>query len=158
MHSIKNVSERNKIDTQSSADAYIRRKRLISKSDHNLTSGCTYKYSWNWKNPKNSLFWANIKKNKKKQQKTQKKQPPKKTQKTHWAGFKKKPRVFFQPWKKERVHRDAVLLIRDISVRIRIRGSVPLTNGSRFGSWSWYVRQWPSRSQIKNCCLFTFWS
>jgi hypothetical protein len=35
-HSIKNISERNKIDTQSRADAYIRRKRLISKSDYNL--------------------------------------------------------------------------------------------------------------------------
>jgi hypothetical protein len=31
MHSIKNIPERNKIDTQSRADAYIRRKRLISK-------------------------------------------------------------------------------------------------------------------------------
>ncbi len=30
MHSIKNISERNKIDTPSRADAYIRRKRLIS--------------------------------------------------------------------------------------------------------------------------------
>jgi hypothetical protein len=30
MHSIKNISERNKIDTQSRAYAYIRRKRLIS--------------------------------------------------------------------------------------------------------------------------------
>ncbi len=41
-YSIKNISERNKIDTQSSrADAYIRRKRLISKSDYNLKSGCT---------------------------------------------------------------------------------------------------------------------
>ncbi len=30
MHSIKNSSERNKIDTQSRADTYIRRKRLIS--------------------------------------------------------------------------------------------------------------------------------
>jgi hypothetical protein len=39
MHSIKNISERNKIDTQSRADAYIRRKRLISKSDYNLKSG-----------------------------------------------------------------------------------------------------------------------
>ncbi len=42
MHSIKNISERNKINTQSRADAYIRRKRLIgSKSDYNLKSGCT---------------------------------------------------------------------------------------------------------------------
>ncbi len=42
MHSIKNIPERNKIDTQSRADAYIRRKRLkISESDYNLKSGCT---------------------------------------------------------------------------------------------------------------------
>ncbi len=41
MHSIKNVSERNKIDTQSRTDTYIRRKRLISKCDYNLKSGCT---------------------------------------------------------------------------------------------------------------------
>ncbi len=41
MHSIKYNSERNKIDTQSRAKAYIRRKRLISKSDYNLKSGCT---------------------------------------------------------------------------------------------------------------------
>jgi hypothetical protein len=41
MHSIKNISERNKIDSQSRADAYIRRKRLISMSDYNLNYGCT---------------------------------------------------------------------------------------------------------------------
>ncbi len=41
MHSIENISERNKIDTQSRADAYIRRKRLICRSDYNLKSGCT---------------------------------------------------------------------------------------------------------------------
>ncbi len=41
MHSVKNNSERNKIDTQSRADAYIRRKRLISKNDYNFKSGCT---------------------------------------------------------------------------------------------------------------------
>ncbi len=35
MHSIKNISERNKIDSQSRADAYIMRKRLISKTDYN---------------------------------------------------------------------------------------------------------------------------
>ncbi len=40
MHSIKNISERNKIGTLSRADAHIRRKRLISKSDYNLKSGC----------------------------------------------------------------------------------------------------------------------
>jgi hypothetical protein len=69
MHSIKNISEKNKIDTQSRADTYIMRKRLISKSDYNLKSGCTLKYSWNWKNPKNPLVWA---------KKPQKKQKPKK--------------------------------------------------------------------------------
>ena len=40
MHSIKNISERNKINIQSRADAYIRRKRLISKNDYNFKSGC----------------------------------------------------------------------------------------------------------------------
>jgi hypothetical protein len=35
MHSIKKISERNKIHTQSRADAYIKRKMLISKSDYN---------------------------------------------------------------------------------------------------------------------------
>jgi hypothetical protein len=43
MHSIKSISERNKIDIQSIADTYIRRKRLISKIDYK--SGCTQKYS-----------------------------------------------------------------------------------------------------------------
>ena len=47
MHSIKNILERNKIDTQTRADTYIRRTRLISKSDYNLKSGCTQKYSRN---------------------------------------------------------------------------------------------------------------
>ncbi len=41
MHSIKNILERNKIDTEPRAETYIRRKRLISKSDYNLKSGCT---------------------------------------------------------------------------------------------------------------------
>jgi hypothetical protein len=36
MHSNKNILERNKIDTQSRADTYIRRTRLISKSDYNV--------------------------------------------------------------------------------------------------------------------------
>jgi hypothetical protein len=35
----------------------------------------------------------------------------------------------------------AVLPIRNILVRIRIRESIPLTNGSGFGSGSWYFRQ-----------------
>jgi hypothetical protein len=40
MHSIK----RNKIDTQSRADAYIYKEKevtVITKSDYNLKSGCT---------------------------------------------------------------------------------------------------------------------
>ncbi len=41
MHSIKNILERNKINTQSRADTYIKRTRLISKSDCNLKFGCT---------------------------------------------------------------------------------------------------------------------
>jgi hypothetical protein len=40
MHSIKNISERNKIDSQSRADAYNWRKRLpvISESEYNFKS------------------------------------------------------------------------------------------------------------------------
>ncbi len=38
MHSIKNISERNKIDNQSRSNAYNRRKRLISKNDYNFLS------------------------------------------------------------------------------------------------------------------------
>jgi hypothetical protein len=41
MQPIKKISERNKIDTQSRADTYIRRKRLIIKNGYNLKSGCT---------------------------------------------------------------------------------------------------------------------
>ncbi len=40
MHLIRNISEINKIHTQSRADAYNRRKRLITKSDYYLKSGC----------------------------------------------------------------------------------------------------------------------
>jgi hypothetical protein len=40
MHSIKNISEINKIDTQSRSVTKIRRKRLIRKSDYNLKCGC----------------------------------------------------------------------------------------------------------------------
>jgi hypothetical protein len=97
MHSIKNISERNKIDTQSRADAYIRKKRLISKSDYNysldapksiletektlrtLSSGQIYKK--NQKTPKNQ-----------KKTKNQKKQQQNPT----GLGFLKNP-GFFQP-------------------------------------------------------------
>ncbi len=51
-------------------------------------------------------------------------------------------------------HIFTVLQIHDMLVWIRIRGSMPLTNGSwsRFGSWSGsgcYFRHWPSRRQQK---------
>ncbi len=87
MHSIKNILERNKIDTQSRADTYIRRTRLISKSDYNLKSGCSIRETE--KNPKNPLVWA------KKPKKIQKTQKPKKTQKNPlgWV-FLKKPGFF----------------------------------------------------------------
>ncbi len=49
-----------------------------------------------------------------------------------------------------------VLRIRDILVRIRIRGSVPLTNESGSGSGSCYFRQWPSRWQRKIKCFSCF--
>jgi hypothetical protein len=74
MHSIKNISERNKIDTQSRADTYIRRMRLISTSDYDLKSGCTLKYSETEKNPKNPHVWAKNPKNPKKPKKPQKTQ------------------------------------------------------------------------------------
>ncbi len=52
-----------------------------------------------------------------------------------------------------------MLWIRDILVRIRIRGSVlPLTNGSGSGSGSWscYFRLWPSRRQQKTILFLSF--
>ncbi len=54
----------------------------------------------------------------------------------------------------------AVLRIRDILVRFRtlIRGSVTLTNRSRFGSGSCFLRQWPSKTATKIFLLITFWS
>ncbi len=48
-------------------------------------------------------------------------------------------------------------------IRIRIRGSMPLTNGSGCGSGSCYFRHWPSRGQQKTnffykvFLLITFW-
>jgi hypothetical protein len=75
MHPIKNISERNKIDTQSRADTYIRRKRLISKSEK---------------------VFVKLKKNLKTLSSGQKKNK-KKNKKTHWAGFFFKTRVFSNP-------------------------------------------------------------
>ncbi len=54
----------------------------------------------------------------------------------------------------------AVLRIHDILVWIRIRGSMPLTNGSGFGSYIFC--HWPSRRQQKTdikkgISTFTFW-
>ncbi len=65
------------------------------------------------------------------------------------------PHVFVQ-W-------EPVLRIHDILVWIRIRGSMPLTNGIGFGSGSCYFRYWLSRCQQKNYfltqffLLITFW-
>ncbi len=55
----------------------------------------------------------------------------------------------------------AVLRIHDSVVWIRIRGSMPLTNGSGFGSGSCYFRHWLSRRQQKTnlekfLCLLLF--
>jgi hypothetical protein len=44
----------------------------------------------------------------------------------------------------------SVLRIHDILVWIRIRGSMPLTDGSGCGSGSFYFHHWPSRCQQKN--------
>jgi len=51
-----------------------------------------------------------------------------------------------------------VLLIHDILgwIRIRIRGSMPLTNGS--GSGSYYFRYWSSRCEQKNLFFNTIFS
>ncbi len=49
-----------------------------------------------------------------------------------------------------------VLRIRDILIQIRIRGSIPLTNRSWFGSC--YFRQWPSRWQLKIIFLKFFFA
>ncbi len=79
----------------------------------------------------------------------------------HWARYLLPP---------ERLERGGpcwllkpVFRIHDILVwiRIRIRGSMPLTDGCRFGSC--YFRQWPSRLQQKTnwnekvFVLITFW-
>jgi hypothetical protein len=69
MHSIKNILDRNKIDTQSRADAYIKRKRIISMSDYYLDA------------PKSILETEKTLKTFSSGQKY------KKTQKTHWADF-----------------------------------------------------------------------
>ncbi len=93
MHSIKNISERNKIVTQSRADEYIRRKRLIGMSDYNLKSESTQKYSWNWKNPKTLSSGQIYKENPIKPNKTQ--QNPKKPKNTlRWFSYFKIPGFF----------------------------------------------------------------
>jgi hypothetical protein len=96
MHSINNILESNKIDTQSRADTYIRRTRLISKSDYNLNLDEPKSICETEKNPKNPLVWA------KKPKKTQKnpkktKTNPKNPKKPTGLGFFKKTRVFSNP-------------------------------------------------------------
>ncbi len=59
---------------------------------------------------------------------------------------------------------NSVLRIHVILGWIRIRGSMPLTNGSGYGSGSYYFLHWPSRCQQKTnfltqfFMLITFWS
>jgi hypothetical protein len=89
MHSIKNISERSKIDTQSRADAYIRRKRLISKSVW-MHLKVFLKLKKTLKTLSSGQIYLKKKtKNPKKPKKNQK------TQKTHWAGFFNKKNGFF---------------------------------------------------------------
>jgi hypothetical protein len=92
MHSIKNISELeiNKIDTQSRADTYIRRKRLIVRVIIISSLDAPKSIRENEKNPKNPLVWA---KKPKKTQKTQKN--PKKP--TGLVFFLYKNLGFFQP-------------------------------------------------------------
>ncbi len=57
------------------------------------------------------------------------------------------------------IGRLAVLRIHAILmwIRIRIRGSLPLTDGSGFGSRSFYFHHWPSRRPQKtNICILLF--
>jgi hypothetical protein len=61
MHSIKNISERNKIDTQSRADAYIRRKRLTKKNLQTLGKYMK-KHKKTKKTQKKPLGWVFLKK------------------------------------------------------------------------------------------------
>jgi hypothetical protein len=125
MHSIKNISERNKIDTQSRADAYIRRKRLISKRDYNLKH---LKVFLKLKNPKNSLFWENVFK------KTKKPKKPKNPKKpTGLSFFFYKSRVFSNPaWWWWRGRRG--LSWWDESVRLKGLVGVGRTETQRVGS------------------------
>jgi hypothetical protein len=105
MHSNKNISERNKIDSQSRADAYIRRKRLISMMH--------LKVFLKLKNPKNSLFWANIcKKTNKTPKKPKNPKNPRKKKKKKTTGlvFFKNP-GFFQPCGQQETPRPGYQLV-----------------------------------------------
>ncbi len=85
-------------DTQSRADAFIRKKRLISKSDYNLTSGIqtldACKSILETEKTLKTLSSGRIyKKNKKKKTKN----PTKKNQKNPLGWVFKKNRVFSNP-------------------------------------------------------------
>jgi hypothetical protein len=95
MHSIRNISERNKIDTQSRADAYIMRKRLISKSDFKV-----------WMHPKvflklkktlKTLSSGQMYKKNPKKPKKKPKNPKNPKKPTGLGFFVKKTRVFSIP-------------------------------------------------------------
>jgi hypothetical protein len=87
MHLIKNILERNKIDTQSRADTYIRRTRLISESDYNFKVWMHLKVFVKLKKTLKTL--SSGQKNPKKPKKTQKTQKTQKTPKNPlgWVFF-----------------------------------------------------------------------
>jgi hypothetical protein len=73
-----------------------------------------------------------------------------------------RPREYVKPQKAEKAMQNLFVLN---SVAdpwhlgwIRIRGSMPLTNGSGFGSGSCYFRHWPSRCQQKTNFLNSFFA
>ncbi len=63
-----------------------------------------------------------------------------------------------QGWRRQRIldpnsyHSKITYRPRPSWIRLRIHGSMPLTNGSRFGSF--YFRNWPSRCQQKSNIFF----
>ncbi len=70
-------------------------------------------------------------------------------------NFREKTKTFCKVQSKRRMlpPPPAELRIRGILARIRINGSVPLTNGSRSGSGSCYFRHSPSKTQMFVCLL-----
>jgi hypothetical protein len=57
------------------------------------------------------------------------------------ASMRKEPWQDFDVWPSSMIHPQPELRIRDILVRLRLRGSVPLTNGSGSDSGSYFFHQ-----------------